>query len=73
MLPFQNPLTPDSRRMLTNAFLVLVPAALCDRVLIVSKGCVAYTVMVPAAAPMPKVAMVPCGMFAEINAILRTL
>lgn len=73
MLPFQNPLTPESRRILTNAPLVLVPAALCDRVLIVSKGCVAYTVMIPAAAPMPKVAMVPCGIVAETDAILRTL
>lgn len=55
VLPLQNPLIPLSLHTDVAASTVPWPFAPCALVLIVSNGCVAYTVIVPATAPVANV------------------
>ena len=73
VLPFQKPDTPNSCQTPLAASMVPAPFALCVRVLIVSNGWVAYTVTIPATAPVPNVVAEFWGRFRDLDISLSWL
>lgn len=72
-VPRQNPRTPLSAEMLLQASSVVAPRALCARVLMVSNGCVAYVVTIPAMHPFAKFVATLCSICLACSKSFRLL